>query len=77
MQQFVYHIVPAEMIGEKLIPLNSLGKVHPPLYEKYAEKYYDHPERSKLLKNRYRSWIACGMMSFISFHCILIMCSKH
>ena len=52
MQRFVYHMVPAEMIGEKLIPLNSLGKVHPHLYEKYAEQYFDHPERSKLLKKQ-------------------------
>ena len=52
MHHFVYHMVPTEMIGEKLIPLNSLGKVHPSLYEKYTEKYYDHPERSALLKKQ-------------------------
>ncbi|MGM9951612.1 MAG: group-specific protein [Lysinibacillus sp.] len=52
MQQYVYHMVPAEMIGDKLIPLNALGKVHPHLYEKYSEKYFDHPERRKLLEKR-------------------------
>ena len=49
MQQFVYHMVPAEMIGEKLIPLNTLKGIHPHLYEKYTEKYFNHPERPKLL----------------------------
>jgi hypothetical protein len=52
MQRFVYHMVPEEMIGEKLLPLNALGKIHPPLYEKYTEKYFDHPERSQLLKKQ-------------------------
>lgn len=52
MQQYVYHMVPAEMKGEKLIPLNSLAKIHPHLYEKYTKKYFDHPERSKLLKKQ-------------------------
>lgn len=49
MQQFVYHMVPAEMIGEKLIPLNAFKEVHPRLHGQYTKKYFDHPERSKLL----------------------------
>ena len=52
MQQFVYHMVPSEMLGEKLIPLNFLAKIHPQLYEKYTQKYYDHPERPQLLKKQ-------------------------
>lgn len=38
------------MIGDKLIPLNSLGKAYPHLYERYSKKYFNHPERPKLLK---------------------------
>lgn len=49
MQEFIYHKVPEEMIGDKLIPLNSLGRIYPHLYEKYTKKYFDHPGRPKLL----------------------------
>lgn len=50
MQGFIYHMVPNQMVGDKLIPLNSLKTTHPDLYEKYTEKYLNHPERSKLLQ---------------------------
>ncbi|MFJ7637873.1 MULTISPECIES: group-specific protein [unclassified Peribacillus] len=49
MQEYIYHMVPKEMIGDKLIPLHALGKTFPHLYEKYRRKYLDHPERPKLL----------------------------
>lgn len=50
MQEFIYHMVPNQMVGDKLIPLNSLKTTYPYLYEKYTKKYLDHPERSKLLQ---------------------------
>jgi hypothetical protein len=52
MQQYVYHMVPSEMKGDKLIPLNSLKNPYPELYEKYTRKYFDNPERPKLLKKQ-------------------------
>ncbi|MBT2689642.1 group-specific protein [Bacillus sp. ISL-47] len=42
-------MVPKEMKGDNLIPLNSLKEAHPNLYNSYTKKYFDHPERSKLL----------------------------
>jgi len=29
MQEYIYHMVPKELIGHKLIPLNSLKKTYP------------------------------------------------
>ncbi len=52
MQQYVYHMVPSEMKGDKLIPLNSLKNTYAQLYEKYTEKYFDHPERPRLLRKQ-------------------------
>lgn len=52
MQEFIYHMVPADMRGDKLISLNSLETAHPELYEKYSKKYFDHPERLKLLRRQ-------------------------
>lgn len=49
MQSYVYHMVPREMVGQELMPLNRLGAMYPDLYERYAKKYFDHPERPKLL----------------------------
>src|SRR5690625_7514913 len=49
---YVYHMVPKRMIGEKLIPLNKLKTKQEKLYNEYAEKYYDHKERVKLLERR-------------------------
>ncbi len=50
MQNYIYHMVPNDMKGSKLIPLNSLKEKHPNLYHRYTQKYLDHPERAKLLK---------------------------
>jgi len=50
MKKFVYHMIPNQMVGDKLIPLNSLKGIYPDLYDKYSKKYLDHPERSKLLQ---------------------------
>ncbi|PFP29363.1 group-specific protein [Bacillus sp. AFS073361] len=52
MRQYVYHMVPSEMKGDKLIPLNSLEIHYPQLYEKYTNKYFDHPERTQLLRRQ-------------------------
>lgn len=35
--------------GDRLIPLNSLKEFHPNLYNEYSKKYFDRPERKKLL----------------------------
>ncbi|SFC51356.1 hypothetical protein SAMN05443252_10438 [Bacillus sp. OV322] len=51
-KQYVYYMVPSEMKGEKLIPLNSLKYPYPQMYEKYTKKYFDHPERPKLLSKQ-------------------------
>jgi hypothetical protein len=37
MPEYIYHTVPKEMIGDKLISLNALGKIYPHLYEKYTK----------------------------------------
>ena len=50
MQGFIYHMVPNQMVGDKLIPLNLLKTTYPYLYENYTKKYFDQPERSKLLQ---------------------------
>lgn len=50
--KYVYHMVPKEMRGETLISLNALEKIDTELYESYASKYYDHPDRIKLLSRR-------------------------
>ena len=52
MQKYIYHAVPNEMTGDKLIPLNSLGKIYPHLYQEYSKKYFNHPERPQLLKRQ-------------------------
>lgn len=52
MQEYIYHMVPKEMIGDKLIPLSTLSKISPHLFKKYTKKYFSHPERSKLLKRQ-------------------------
>jgi hypothetical protein len=49
MQRYVYHMVPSDMVGQELMPLNRLGAMYPHLYERYTKKYFDHPERTKLL----------------------------
>lgn len=52
MQGYIYHMVPKELMGNKLIPLNSLKKNYPDLYENYTKKYFNHPERPKLLTRK-------------------------
>lgn len=47
MQRYVYHMVPREMVGHELMPLNRLGALFPHLYERYSKKYFDHPERDR------------------------------
>ncbi|UCZ53815.1 group-specific protein [Bacillus shivajii] len=49
---YLYHIVPREMKGKDLLPLNKLKETEIDLYEKYTEKYMDHPRRKKLLKRK-------------------------
>ncbi|KPN97111.1 hypothetical protein [Lysinibacillus sp. ZYM-1] len=49
MQEYIYHMVPRVMVGQELMPLNKLREMFPQLYERYAKKYFDHPERPKLL----------------------------
>lgn len=45
-------MVPKDLRGTKLIPLNNLKECHPDLYEKYRKKYFDHPDRPVLLKKQ-------------------------
>lgn len=52
MSQYVYHMLPKDMQGDRLVPLNTLGKTYPHLYEQYTKKYFDHPDRPKLLKRQ-------------------------
>ncbi|MGG4470614.1 group-specific protein [Paenibacillus alvei] len=66
MQEFIYHMVPNQMVGDKLIPLNSLKTTYPDLYENYTKKYLDHPERSKLLQ-RYIPRLNCLWNDVIHF----------
>lgn len=47
---FVYHMVPEQMVGDRLIPLNRLQHTNEELYKKYREKYFNHPDRPKLLE---------------------------
>ena len=49
---YVYHMVPKNMEGKKLIALNKLKLKNRGLYEQYIQKYYDHPDRLKLLENQ-------------------------
>lgn len=49
MQEFVYHMVQKDIVGNKLVALNSFKEKNPALYERYTKKYFDHPERPKLL----------------------------
>jgi len=43
-------MVPKNMNGDTLIPLNKIKLLDSELYKQYAKKYYDHPERPKLLE---------------------------
>lgn len=48
--QYVYHMVPNNMVGNNLIALNKLKENNEELYNSYAKKYSNHPERIKLLE---------------------------
>lgn len=37
--RFVYHIVPANLVGQDLHPLNRLSEIHPRLAEEHSAKY--------------------------------------
>ena len=47
---FVYHMVPGNMSGHYLIPLNKMKNLDENLYAKYISKYDDHPEREFLVE---------------------------
>jgi hypothetical protein len=49
---FVYHMVPKNMMGDTLLSLNELKEKDVELYGRYAEKYSDQPERVKLLERK-------------------------
>jgi hypothetical protein len=46
--QYIYHMMPENMQGTVLYPLNVLKSVHPDLYTTYIEQYNDHPSRQTL-----------------------------
>ena len=45
---FVYHQVPAGMVGETLYPLGTLERLEPSLYKAQVAKYDDHPARKSI-----------------------------
>ena len=45
---FVYHQVPADMVGETLHPLGTLERLEPSLYKAQVAKYDDHPARKRI-----------------------------
>ncbi|MFD1738691.1 group-specific protein [Bacillus salitolerans] len=49
---YIYHMVPKNMKGSELHPLNELKNEYPELFERYIQKYFDHPERPKLLEKK-------------------------
>ncbi|KAA0955794.1 group-specific protein [Sporosarcina sp. ANT_H38] len=50
--KYVYHMVPKTMAGNNLISLNNLRILNEELYKEYTKKYFNHPERPKLLERR-------------------------
>ncbi|BCC29266.1 group-specific protein [Bacillus cereus] len=50
--EYVYHMVPEELKGEYLIPLNELKRAYPNLYDEYIQKYKDHTQREQLLTRK-------------------------
>ncbi|TFE02344.1 group-specific protein [Jeotgalibacillus salarius] len=50
--QYIYHMVPKSMYGETLIPLNKMQDHNKTLYTLHSRKYFDHPDRAKLLGRR-------------------------
>lgn len=55
MQQYVYHMVPNEMEGEKLIPLNFLKNPYPQLYEKYIKNILTTLRDPNCLENKFQN----------------------
>ena len=49
---FVYHLVPENMSGHHLIPLNWMKALDENLYARYISKYDDHPEREFLVDRK-------------------------
>lgn len=47
---FVYHMVPKNMMGNYLIPLNRMKNIDENMYARYNSKYDDHPERAFLME---------------------------
>ncbi|PKR76712.1 group-specific protein [Halalkalibacillus sediminis] len=45
-------MVPKELKGEQLIPLNEMKTIDRRLYNQYTKKYIQHPERKKLLTQK-------------------------
>ena len=45
---FIYHMVPKEMIGDTLVPLQSLRDLSEERYGIEIKKYDDHPKRKEL-----------------------------
>ena len=46
--EYLYHVVPKDMVGSQLIPLNNLKESQPEIYKKEIAKYNDHPQRKRL-----------------------------
>lgn len=49
---FVYHMVPKNMSGNYLMPLNRLKDLDENLYAQYNSKYDDHPDRAFLMERK-------------------------
>ncbi len=46
--EYVYHAVPKNLTGNRLIPLNDLKDTHPEIFKAAIAKYDDHPKRKLL-----------------------------
>lgn len=50
--KYIYHLVPKNMLGEKLVPLNQIKEMDAQLYEKYTDKYNNSSDRKLLLERK-------------------------
>lgn len=50
--QYIYHMAPAELVGDALYPLSALEERAPELYWRHRAKYDDHPSRQALPQMR-------------------------
>lgn len=48
MTQYVYHMIPHNMQGRILYPLNRMKSLYPEIYAQQIAKYNDHPSRRNL-----------------------------